>query len=202
MVGPSEPVRTALSGGSAWGDAVETPTTMGGDIVQAAPRGPRTVRPRKVVGAPGPSHVKKSLSHAPFDRILVVSEDAFFIEDARDKVGAEGGQVIACLGPAASPCELDREPMCPLAAGCGFVLVDAPPSGAFRYHDRDLQAGTYAERLQRAHPDSYVILIAPNLAEVGRTGEVAPVTRRTDALNIITWILRSDAVGRAQTRSN
>lgn len=147
--------------------------------------------------APVPPHASdasaRPLPHGPFDRILVVSEDAFFIEEVKEKIGAEGGNVIACLGPATSPCVLEREDACPLAEGCGFVLVDAPEDGVFRYHSRDLPAGTYAERVQRAHPSSYVILIAPPDARVGTTGEVAPVGRRSDALNIVTWILRSDA---------
>ena len=144
------------------------------------------------------STVRSIYAHGPFDRILVVSEDAFFIEEVRGNLEAEGAVVIACLGPAASPCVLERDDACPLAEGCGFVLVDAPPSGVFRYHDRDLPAGTYAERVQRAHPSTYVILIAPVHARVGTTGEVAPVSRRADAVNIVTWILRSDAVGHIQ----
>lgn len=72
---------------------------------------------------------------------------------------AEDGSVVACLGPAASPCFLDEKGSCPLAARSATVMVDAPESGVFRYHLTEIPAADYAERLQTAHPQTHVMLV-------------------------------------------
>lgn len=124
-------------------------------------------------------------------RILVVSEDPFFIEHVRELVEFEGGRVIACLGPAASPCILDRKAVCPLAATSSVVIVDSPPAGAFRYHLTGIAAGDYAARLQRAQADSYVILIAHPGSLIGPTGDVTVVGDRDQGTHLLTWVMHT-----------
>lgn len=133
------------------------------------------------------------------DRVLVVTEDPSLITEVRAVADSEGTRVIACLGPAASPCFLDDKGLCPLAASCRVVIVESPPGGSFKHHLTDIAAGDYAARLQRAHPGSYVLFIPARNALSGPTGEVAVVTDRSDSLHLLTWILRAPAV--SQTTS-
>ena len=49
------------------------------------------------------------------ERVLVVSEDPLYIDSVRSVAAPEGASVIACLGPAASPCILDEKAICSLA---------------------------------------------------------------------------------------
>lgn len=118
--------------------------------------------------------------------VLVVSEDPSFIQRVRETVSEMGVRVIACLGPAASPCFLDDTGMCPLAAGVSVVLVDAPPGGAFRYHWHEIGAADYAERLQRAHPGTFVIVSSSGDTFPGPTGEIAVLQPET-ALLLLRW---------------
>lgn len=139
-------------------------------------------------------------SHQP--RVLVVSEDPFFIEAVRTLVVTEGGRVVACLGPAASPCILDQKDVCPLAAGSAIAIVDAPPEGVFRYHWKEISAGHYAERLQAAHPQTYVLLSATDAGVNGPTGEVAVTVGRVETLHLLQWVLRSIAIERSSNGSS
>jgi hypothetical protein len=103
---------------------------------------------------------------------------------------------IACLGPAAGPCFLDERGSCPLAAGATVLVVDAPVGGSFKCHLYDMPAGEYTERLQRAHPQCYVLLVAGR-GWVGPTGEVAVANDRDDALQLLTSVLRAPTIERA-----
>ncbi|MGI8708921.1 MAG: hypothetical protein ACR2LG_12095 [Actinomycetota bacterium] len=131
-------------------------------------------------------------------RVLVVSEDPCFIERARAIVGTEGGRLIACLGPTASPCILDEKLVCPLAARTAVALVDAPAGGVFRHHWREIPAGDYAVRLQRAHPQTFVILSVLAVGQAGPTGEVAVGEGRDEALQQLVWLLRALAIARSR----
>lgn len=91
-------------------------------------------------------------------RVLVVSEDPFFVESVRAVAELVGGTVVACMGPAASPCALDEEAICPLVARSSIVMVDPPPSGAFRYHMTHISAHDYAARIRGAHPHTHVLV--------------------------------------------
>lgn len=125
------------------------------------------------------------------ERVLVVSEDPFYIGSVRSVAAPEGGRVIACLGPAASPCILDEKALCPLAETSIVALVDSPPGGTFRGYLKESSAGGYAERLQRSHPHTYVVLVDVAAGSVGPTGEVAVVRDRAESLHLLKWILRS-----------
>lgn len=138
--------------------------------------------------------------HPP--RVLVVSEDPFFFDAVRTLVATEGGRVIACLGPAASPCILDRKDVCPLAAGSAIAIVDAPPDGVFRYHWKEISAGEYAERLQAAHQETYVLLSATEAGVTGPTGEVAVTVDRVETLHLLQWVLRAIALERTTKGSS
>lgn len=122
--------------------------------------------------------------------VLVVSEDPAFIERVRGTVTELGIRVIACLGPTASPCFLDESGVCPLAAGVSIALIDAPPGGSFRYHWRQVPAAEYAERLQRAHPDTFVVVSSRDDCSPGPTGEIAVLHPET-ALLLLRWGLPS-----------
>ncbi len=125
------------------------------------------------------------------ERVLVVSEDPFYIGSVRSVAAPEGGRVIACLGPAASPCILDEKAICPLVENSSVVFVDSPPSGSFRGQLKEISAGDYAERLQRSHPHTYVVLVGAAAGSFGPTGEVAVVGDRAESLHLLKWILRA-----------
>lgn len=133
--------------------------------------------------------------------VLVVSEDPFFIERARALIGSEGGRVVACLGPTASPCILDEKLVCPLAARAAVALVDAPAGGVFRHHWKEMPAGDYAARLQRAHPQTFVLLCVAAVGQAGPTGEVHVGEGRDEALRQLVWLLRTNAIARASEGS-
>jgi hypothetical protein len=120
--------------------------------------------------------------------VLVVSEDPHFIERVRDLTLAERGRAVACLGPAASPCFLDESEYCPLASKSRTIIVDAPAGGSFRGCSGEIPAGSYAERVQRAHSDAYVLLIATPTF-LGPTGEGIVVGDRDEALELLGLIL-------------
>lgn len=124
-------------------------------------------------------------------RILVVSEDPFFVEEARAVLEWTGASVVSCLGPAHARCDLYFKGSCPLARRARIALVDAPTSGRFRYHGNDIQAGRYAEDLQRAHSRTHVFLCGAPLGASGPTGEVAVTPTRSDTLDVLTRLLRA-----------
>lgn len=124
-------------------------------------------------------------------RILLVTEDPYFIQEANAVLSWSGAKVTSCLGPAHTECELDRRGRCPLAARADMTLVDSPAGGRFRYHTADVGAGEYAERLQRAHPRDHVVLCGAPEGCAGPTGEVATVTTHREALYVLTRLLRS-----------
>lgn len=138
-----------------------------------------------------PAEHPASVAARGTERVLVVSEDPFYIESVRSVAAPGGGRVIACLGPAASPCILDEKAICSLAETSNVVLVDSPPSGSFCSPLREISAGDYAERLQRAHPHTCVVLVDAAAASVGPTGEVAVVGDRTESLHLLKLILRA-----------
>ena len=134
---------------------------------------------------------------APRDRILVVTEDPSFIEQVRAAFDGEGTDVIGCLGPTASTCFLLVEGLCPLAEGCRVVVVESPPGGSFKNHLTDIVAGDYAERLQRAHPDAFVLLIPASSDPSGPTGEIAVVGDRRESIHLLTWVSRASAISKS-----
>ena len=132
--------------------------------------------------------------------VLVVSEDPAFIERVRATVTESGLRLIACLGPTASPCFLDDSGVCPLAAGASIALVDAPPGGSFRYHWHQVPAAEYAEKLQRAHPGTFVVVSSRDDSSPGPTGEIAVLHPET-ALLLLRWGLPTAPAEPAQVTS-
>lgn len=120
-------------------------------------------------------------------RILVVTEDPFFIEEVRDRFRPTGSKVMACLGPSQSPCLMEVSGTCTLAEHSSIVVVDSPRSGVFAGRWGMIPAGTYAEKLSQRHPDSFVILAGAPVGLAGATGEVASVRHRAAALDLISW---------------
>ena len=118
--------------------------------------------------------------------VLIVSEDPFFIEEARRSLRPDGHRVVGCLGPSHSSCPLLERGTCPLAEHADFVLVDSPESGEFRYHAFDITAGKYAETLQDHHAATRVLLSGAPVGHSGPTGEVICTEDRTQALSLIT----------------
>lgn len=121
--------------------------------------------------------------------VLIVSESPEFLAEAHKALRPQGGRVIACLGPAQAPCFLDDRGSCPLAGHCAVVLVDSPPSGVFHHHWLEIPVGIYSERLQRAHPETLVLLVGAPVGSSGPTGEVAGVLDRASALDIVRSLL-------------
>lgn len=147
---------------------------------------------------PGQEEVVEST--APAERkhdVLVVSESPEFVAEAHKALRPSGARVIACLGPAQAPCYLDDEGSCPLAGHCAVVFVDSPPSGVFTCHSLQVQAGAYAERLQRAHPKTLVLLAGAPVGTSGPTGEVAQVADRDSGLDIVRSLLSERGLVRA-----
>jgi hypothetical protein len=126
------------------------------------------------------------------NRVLVVSEDPFFIEEARAVLSCCGARVIGCLGPAHSDCDLYVKGSCALAASAAVAVVDAPRSGAFRYHHVDIGAAEYGEALQHRHPETHIILCGGREGSVGPTGEIAVTKERHEALYVLTRMLRAN----------
>jgi hypothetical protein len=125
-------------------------------------------------------------------RILVVSEDPFFIEEANAVLSCAGARVVGCLGPAHTDCDLCVKGSCAFASSVAVVLVDSPRSGTFRYHTVGIPAGEYAEALQRHHPETHVMLCGAPVGSAGPTGEIARATDRHQALYVLTRLLRRD----------
>lgn len=115
--------------------------------------------------------------------VLLVSEDVEFLVGARQKLAAAGVTARACLGPAQSPCLLDRAGSCSLARHATVAIVDSPVSGSFERHTRSVRSGTYAERLAQAHPDIFVLLAGASFGCAG--GEVAHAATREQAVDLV-----------------
>ena len=123
-------------------------------------------------------------------RVLVVSEDPFFIHEARAVLGCVGGEVLGCTGPARADCYLYQEGSCPLASLSDVVLVDSPSSGEFSYHSTGIAAGDYAEALQASSDGVHVLLAGPPPGSSGGTGRVPIAPDRRSALFVLTRLLR------------
>ncbi len=117
--------------------------------------------------------------------VLVVSEDPVFIHTASETFRSSGVRVVGCLGPAHSRCILEEHDSCPLADRATIALVDSPATGAFTRYWKVVQSGSYAERLQRSHPDCTVILCGAPEGAAGPTGEVAHATSARSALALL-----------------
>ena len=124
-------------------------------------------------------------------RVLVVSEDPYFLDEASIVLGYDGVRVVGCLGPAHTACELYVNGSCPLTMHSDVVLVDSPKSGEFRYRLEAVPAGKYAEDLQRRHVGAHVLLCGAPIGRSGPTGEVSVLEDRREALFIITRFLRT-----------
>jgi len=124
-------------------------------------------------------------------RVLLVTEDPFFIEEARVVLEGAGARVISCLGPAHTACNLYARGSCPLAQRSSMALVDSPAGGDFRYHATAISSGEYAEDLQRSHPDTHVLICGAAIGSAGPTGEVTTTEDRQQALFVLTRLLRS-----------
>ena len=117
--------------------------------------------------------------------VLVVSEEPALIHAASETLRSSGVQVIGCLGPAHARCKLEDHQSCPLADHATIALIDSPTTGAFTRHWKIVQSGTYAERLQRMHPDCTVILCGAPEGAAGPSGEVAHATSARSALALL-----------------
>lgn len=93
-------------------------------------------------------------------RVLIVTEDPFFVETTRNELGADF-QVTACLGPAQRACLMERDGTCALAQHSRFVLVDSPVTGVFYDHYHGIPTISYASRLADAHPGANVVMCDP-----------------------------------------
>lgn len=121
-------------------------------------------------------------------RVVIVSEDPAFIEEVRGELEDASTKIVACLGPTASPCHLDDKQACPLVGRSQIVLIDAPAGGYFRRHWKQVAAWDYADRLQKAHPLSLVVL-ATNGGDFRGGGEEVVVRQRETALLFLKWAL-------------
>lgn len=138
---------------------------------------------RRQAGWPGDRSGTEGWGRSP--HVLVVSEDPTIIVEAQRMLGSHGAHVVGCLGPAQTPCVLDDREVCPLAAHTSVAIVDAPATGSFKLHWKDVTVGEYATRLARAHPACFVILCGAPLGASGYTGEVAHATNARSALAIL-----------------
>lgn len=118
-------------------------------------------------------------------RVLVVSEEPEFITEVFQELALLGIVVVGCCGPVHAVCTLYRKGSCALAFGVDIALVDSPSSGQFSYHGERIASGSYAEYLQREHPEAVVILCGAPVGLSGPTGEVAVAETRTDALRLL-----------------
>lgn len=125
------------------------------------------------------------------NKVLVVSEDPYFIDEANAVLRCVGARTIGCLGPAHTDCDLYVEGFCPLAGSADFVIVDSPTSGRFTYHSVEIPSGEYAEALQRRYPGAFVVLCGAPVGASGPTGETAVAADRNRALFVLTRILRN-----------
>lgn len=128
----------------------------------------------------------------PPSTVLVVSEDPVLIHRASETLGPSGVRVTGCLGPAHSRCKLEDRSSCPLAEHAEVALVDSPSSGVFTCHWKVIQAGDYAERLQRAHPDCTVVLCGAPEGSTGPTGEVLTASGVGSVLTLLQMVFGSD----------
>ncbi|HEU4480595.1 MAG TPA: hypothetical protein VFS18_01810 [Actinomycetota bacterium] len=152
----------------------------------------------------GPSEVLHEAVYPPFTPtladeaidILMVSESPERVVAAQRAMKAVGIRVVACLGPAQSPCFFDEGHRCPFVDHAPVVIVDAPRSGSFRHEWKDIPAGVYAERVAAMHPGGLVLLCGAPEGAGGPTGDVTATPE--DALSIIESL--SDLFVRPPTR--
>jgi hypothetical protein len=128
--------------------------------------------------------------------LLVVSENATFITQLRERLGPAGIRVVGCLGPTHAPCPLRAGRPCPLAPYARIVLVDSPSSGCFRNHWDEMQVGVYAELLQKRHPDSLVIVCGAPEGAAGPMGDVAQIARRDSVVPIMRLLSKTYPLGK------
>ena len=124
----------------------------------------------------------------PGMRVVCVSEDPDFIHELQDRLDAHGIHVIGCLGPTHSSCPLMCGNHCRLTKPGDFVLVDSPPSGSFVHYWQEVQVGPYAGYLQRDQPEAFVIVCGAPVGPSGPTGEVAHVSDREEAIELLRWL--------------
>lgn len=121
--------------------------------------------------------------------VLVVSENPEFIHLAYVRLAGHR-RVIGCAGPAQSRCNLETRHFCPLAKHASIALIESPSSGFFSCHWKVESAGSYAEALQRAHPECTVVLGGAPESSAGPTGEVTTAASALSALNVIGQIVQ------------
>jgi hypothetical protein len=127
------------------------------------------------------------------DSILIVSEDPEFVVRAQESLQSDGLRVVGCLGPAHTECVLDVAAICPLAFIYSIALIDSPPSGVFGHHWKQIPVGAYAERLQRAHPEMFVVLTGAPESFSGAQGEVAHTQDRALGLQLVRQLARTES---------
>jgi hypothetical protein len=138
------------------------------------------------------SHQASRVSTRFPDEVLLVSEDPRFIVDMQTVMAERGLNVIGCLGPAHTHCDLiDDHADCPLADNAFMAIVDSPPTGVFNFHWKSEPAGTYAEKLASRHPDCFVVLCGAPVGLSGTSGEVAHVSDRPGAIQLLEWVAMS-----------
>ncbi|HET7482745.1 MAG TPA: hypothetical protein VFK89_07785 [Actinomycetota bacterium] len=131
-------------------------------------------------------------------RVLVVSEDAGFLVAAQEALRPAGVHVVACMGPAQSPCDLLDSGSCPLAGHVDAAIVDAPADGVFRHHWFALTASDYAASLARSHPRLFVMLCGPGDQAWPSTAVTVGHTR-SEALHLLRWAAETDGTERTGT---
>jgi hypothetical protein len=142
--------------------------------------------------------VRMAFSH----KVLLVSEDPGFIVELETMMRGRGFEVLGCLGPAHTHCDLvDDHTDCPLAADAFVAIIDSPPSGAFEYQWKAEPAGLYAEKLAARHPDCFVVLCGAPLSLSGPTGEVAHVPDRVAAIQLMEWLAASYGIATSDEAS-
>ena len=113
-------------------------------------------------------------------RVLLVTEDADFIPEARDFLGPDVA-LVACMGPAQRTCLMERDGVCALCQRATVALVDAPVTGSFFDHYDGIPALRYAEELAEAHPHTEVVLCDPV-----QHGQIpSAFLSRTEALELV-----------------
>lgn len=112
-------------------------------------------------------------------RVLVVTEDPYFIEEVRARLGTRA-TVSACLGPGHARCAMEERGICGLAQAADLALVDVPATGCFHDHYRGIPAISYAERLAETHPRTRVVMCT-SVASTERSAFLP----RSEALDIL-----------------
>lgn len=126
-------------------------------------------------------------------KILVVTEDPGFFTAVYERLTPLGARVTGCMGPVASPCQLDDKGYCSLAGRARLAIVDAPDSGAFVRNSVAVSAAVYGARLACAHPETLVLLCgAPEGA--GATGDAVCVKDREVAVDVATYAAMTNGI--------